>query len=218
MTIKENEIQIIRPFGPILAKVKIPKKIVDELNDYVDKTIKDEKKVSDLDHGKFLAGNVKQEFKLELDFMKKIGWDQFLGKGAANWIKLAIGKRITSVDIIESWIVRQFENEYNPTHWHGGHVSGVGYLKVPENLGPTAQKAKENINYNGHLQLIHGSRMFLSSSTITIKPEVGDFYFFPNYLMHVVYPFTNSNDERRSISFNANIDPKVYNVYQTYFE
>ena len=32
-------------------------------------------------------------------------------------------------------------------------------------------------------------------------------------MMHVVYPFKNSNEERRSISFNAYIDDKIYNVY-----
>ena len=55
--------------------------------------------------------------------------------------------------------------------------------------------------------------MFLCESTIDIKPEVGDFYFFPNYLMHTVYPFTDSNEERRSISFNAFIDKEIYDVY-----
>ena len=55
--------------------------------------------------------------------------------------------------------------------------------------------------------------MFLSSSTINIKPKVGDFYFFPNYLMHTVFPFRSSEEERRSISFNALIDENIYNVY-----
>jgi hypothetical protein len=55
--------------------------------------------------------------------------------------------------------------------------------------------------------------MFLCESTLTIKPEVGDFYFFPNYLMHTVFPFNNSDEERRSISFNATIDNDIYDVY-----
>ena len=55
--------------------------------------------------------------------------------------------------------------------------------------------------------------MFLSPSTYNIIPKVGDFYIFPNYLMHTVFPFKNSNEERRSISFNANIDDDIYNVY-----
>ena len=37
--------------------------------------------------------------------------------------------------------------------------------------------------------------------------------FFPNYLMHTVFPFKNTKDERRSISFNAYIDNDIYNVY-----
>mgnify|MGYP001185214129 FL=1 len=55
--------------------------------------------------------------------------------------------------------------------------------------------------------------MFSSQSVMSIKPEVGLFYFFPNYLMHAVFPFKGTDEERRSISFNANIDDDIYNVY-----
>ena len=83
------------------------------------------------------------------------------------------------------------------------------FLKVPKILGDSVQK-KKDINYRGgNLQLIHGSRMFLSHSTHNIIPEVGDFYFFPHYLMHTVYPFKGSDEERRSISFNAFIDEDI---------
>ena len=34
------------------------------------------------------------------------------------------------------------------------------------------------------------------------KPEVGDLFIFPSYMMHTVYPFF-SDEERRSVSFNA---------------
>ena len=56
--------------------------------------------------------------------------------------------------------------------------------------------------------------MFLSESSMFIKPVVGDFYFFPHYLMHSVYPFKGSEEERRSISFNATIDEDIFNVYK----
>ena len=62
---------------------------------------------------------------------------------------------------------------------------------------------------------MHGSKMFLSNSLLSIEPKVGDFYFFPNYLMHCVFPFKDSSEERRSISFNALIDENIYNVYGT---
>ena len=107
-------------------------------------------------------------------------------------------------------MVRQFQNEYNPIHWHSGHLSGAGFLKVPETLGSFFQK--KEMNYpGGALELIHGSKAFLSDSKYRIIPKVGDFYFFPHYLMHTVYPFKNSNDERRSISFNAKIDDTIFN-------
>ena len=48
---------------------------------------------------------------------------------------------------------------------------------------------------------------------LNIKPKVGDFYFFPHYLMHTVFPFKDSDEERRSISFNAIIDEDIFNVY-----
>ena len=112
-------------------------------------------------------------------------------------------------------MVRQFKNEYNPTHWHGGHISGAGFLKIPKDLGKHKQSKEKREYRGGNLQLIHGSRMFLCHSTYNIVPEVGDFYFFPNYLMHTVFPFKGSDEERRSISFNANIDDEVYNVYGT---
>ncbi len=204
--------QLIRPFGPIVAKVTIPKNIIDSLNKYVDEIINNESKSKKLDYGKNLAGNVKQEFLLEREFSVFSGWESFLKENVGEWIFKSLNKKITQFDIIDSWIVRQFENDYNPLHGHGGHVSGVGYLKLPDDFGKPIQNTKTN-NTNGNLQLVHGSNMFLSPVTLDIKPKVGEFIFFPHYLIHTVYPFKNKNSERRSISFNASIDDDIYNIY-----
>ena len=118
--------------------------------------------------------------------------------------KWRVKKKIKHFQLIESWIVRQFQNDYNPVHWHTGDISGVGYLKVPSYLGDSSQSNKKT-NENGKLQLIFGSPNLFSKSTFLIKPEEGDFYLFPNYLMHTVYPFSGSQEERRSVSFNAKI-------------
>ena len=204
---------LIKGFGPSVLKVKIPENILKKLNDYVDNIIADKSKSQELNHGEKLVGDVTQELKLEKQIMKETGWGNFLSICTSKWVELETNKKITKFQLVNSWIVRQFENEYNPTHWHGGHISGAGFLKVPHSLGKHVQ-GKENREYRGgNLQLIHGSRMFLCHSTINIVPEVGDFYFFPNYLMHTVFPFKNSSEERRSISFNANIDENIYNVY-----
>ena len=38
-------IQLIRAFGPTIAKIKIPEQMVSSLNDYVDNLIIDKKKI-----------------------------------------------------------------------------------------------------------------------------------------------------------------------------
>ena len=209
----EHNYQIIKRFGPSIFKIKIPSEIVDKLNIYVDSLIKDQEKSKKLNYGEHLVGDVTQEFLLEKKTITETGWLNFLSTCTQKWIEVETGKKLSKFTLKQSWIVRQFKNEYNPTHWHGGHISGAGFLKLPKNLGKHKQ-SKENREYRGgNLQLIHGSRMFLCHSTYNIIPEVGDFYFFPNYLMHTVFPFKDSDEERRSISFNASIDDEIYNVY-----
>ena len=206
-------IELIKIFGPSVLKVSIPETIINNLNNYIDEIIKNKKISKELDIGERLVGDVTQEFEIEQKVMQESGWGQFLSNCVSKWIEIETKSKITKFQILKSWVVRQFENEYNPTHWHSGHISGAGFLKVPTNLGKHKQP-KEKINYKGgNLQLMHGSRMFLSHSTMNIVPKVGDFYFFPNYLMHHVYPFKDSKEERRSISFNAKIDDNIYDVY-----
>ena len=204
-----SDLQILRPFGPSIVKLSIPDDLVKKLNDYTDRIILDEEKITKLDHSNQLAGKVKQEFLLENEFMQQIKWGEFLAKAINVWLQDDSNKELKSIDIIRCWIVRQFQNEYNPVHLHSGHISGVGYLKVPKSFGNVSEKKK--INDKGRLTFIHGSVNLFSKATYVIKPEVGDFYLFPNYLLHTVYPFTDTDEERRSISFNAQLDKNSAN-------
>ena len=206
------DIKVVRPFGPTYAHVKIPNRILDSLNDYIDNLIKDQNKKAKLNFGESLVGDVTQEFLIEKEIAEKSGWLNFLGTCIQKWIEIELNKKITKLDVIDTWVVRQFKNEYNPTHWHSGHISGAGFLKVPKTFGKHVQEKNKDYN-GGALQLINGSRMFLSPSVEKIIPKVGDFYFFPHYLMHSVFPFKGTDEERRSISFNAKIDENIYNVY-----
>ena len=205
-----DELEVLRPFGPTIAKVKMPQDLIDKLNEYTESVLSDQNKQDELNYGNKLAGNVKQEFIIEKDVMENIGWGKFLATNVREWILQTNKREITKFNIMNSWIVRQFKNEYNPSHWHNGHVSGVGYLKVPSNLGDTLQKDKE-VNNNGKLEMVHGSKAFLCKPTFRVTPKVGDFYFFPHYLMHAVYPFFDSDEERRSVSFNATVDQSLFN-------
>ena len=213
MAEEEIKYKVIRNFGPSVFKVKIPKNILEILNKLIDEILENKERSEKLNHGNKLVGDVTQEILLDKEVITKSGWLNFISTCVHKWIEIETGKKISKFQLIQSWVVRQFQNEYNPTHWHSGHISGAGFLKIPKTFGDHKQK-KTNTTYSGgNLQLIHGSRMFLCDSTYEITPEVGDFYFFPNYLMHTVFPFKNSKEERRSISFNAFIDQDIYNVY-----
>ena len=102
----------------------------------------------------------------------------------------------------------QFQGDYNPIQSYSGHISGLGYLKLPSNFASYKQKTKKN-NKNSHIEFIHGDKNFLSNPVFSVTPEIADFYLFPNYLLHTVYPFLGKG-ERRSVSFNAIIDEQIY--------
>ena len=133
--------EVLKPFGPSIVKIKMPYEMIKEINSYVDKVIQDEKKIKDLDEGDKLIGKVQQEFLMEIDFMKQIKWAEFLASNVSTWAKEDLNKEIKNFQLIKSWVVRQFKNDYNPVHWHSGDISGVGYLKVPSHLGNTSQNA-----------------------------------------------------------------------------
>lgn len=208
-----NKIIIDKPFGPPIARMVMSDDLIESLNTYSDKLISDDIRSKKQNYGTKLAGNVTQEFSLDDDYISKSGLLKFLGEGISTWIKTSMNKQITNCTITKSWIVRQFQSEYNPLHLHSGHISGVGYLKVPKNVGEPFQKDKKK-NYNGNIAFVYGTRQFLSHNVVSVTPSVGEFYLFPHYLNHVVYPFySKDNEERRSISFNARIDENIFNVY-----
>ena len=210
MELKKNnlKVEVVRPFGPSIIKIQMPLELVNEINLYIDNIILDKTKLEKLDHGKYLVGQVMQEIELETDFMKKIKWAEFLGAACSQWIKFEDDRKtLKQFKIIKSWVVRQFKNEYNPVHWHSGQISGVGYLKVPEKMSKFSKK--NGLDTDGKLVLIDGSKSLFSKGIFEIEPKIGDFYMFPNNLLHTVYPFFGTEEERRSISFNAEIDPEA---------
>ena len=160
-----------------------------------------------LDYSKKLVGQVKQEFQLPKAFVERY-LEKVISREVKKYINQTLGKKVKKVLIKNCWVVRQFNNEYNPVHYHDGHISGVGYLKVPK----LNSKNSKKVTTDGTIDFINGNKMFLSESIYNHHPKVGDVILFPNYLMHTAYPF-KSQDERRSFSFNLEIDDKVANVF-----
>jgi hypothetical protein len=203
-----SQLKIFAPFGPKIAKLKLPQSLIKKINLEVDRITKQKKLIKRYDYSKKLVGQVRQEIQLPFIFIKKNIY-KHISNSIKNYVKACTGKSTKKVKIINFWIVRQYAHEYNPVHYHDGHVSGVGYLQLPKFFN----KDKKKLKTNGSIDFINGSKMFLSNSVFNHNPKVGDTILFPNYLMHTVYPFSVEG-ERRSFSFNVEIDRNIANVFQ----
>ena len=199
--------KIISPFGPKIAKLKLSSDLIKILNKEVDRIISKKNLIEKLDYSNKLVGQVKQEFQIPKSFIKK-NLEKIIYKEVKKYIYKSLGKKIFKIKIKNFWVVRQFNNEYNPIHFHDGHISGVGYLKIPKFV----LKNRKETNIDGSIDFINGNKMLLSESIYNHQPKVGDMILFPHYLMHTAYPF-KSNGERRSFSFNLEIDKKIANVF-----
>ena len=200
-------LKVLNPFGPKIAKLKLSKHLVNKINKEVDKIISNKLLANRLDYSKKLVGQVKQEISLPKSFIKR-NLEKIVSKNIKEFINKSLGRKPKTVKIKNFWVVRQFSNEYNPIHFHDGHISGVGYLKVPK----FGNSKKLNLKTNGTIDFINGSKIFLSESIYNHSPKVGDVLLFPNYLMHTAYPFS-AKGERRSFSFNAEIDKEIANIF-----
>ena len=200
-------LKVLNPFGPKIAKLKLSKHLVNKINKEVDKIISNKLLANRLDYSKKLVGQVKQEISLPKSFIKR-NLEKIVSKNIKEFINKSLGKKPKTVKIKNFWVVRQFSNEYNPIHFHDGNISGVGYLKVPK----FGNSKKLNLKTNGTIDFINGSKIFLSESIYNHSPKVGDVLLFPNYLMHTAYPFSTKG-ERRSFSFNAEIDKEIANIF-----
>ena len=199
--------KVISPFGPRIGKFKLSSQIIKKINIEVDKITEKKSLYKKLNYSKQLVGQVKQEFQLPKEFIKK-NLHKIIEKEVKSFVHKTTKKRVKAIKILNFWIVRQYKNEYNPVHYHDGHLSAVGYLKVPKNLN----KSKKQVKTNGTIDFINGSKNFLCESIHNHVPKVGDIIFFPNYLMHTAYPF-NVEGERRSFSLNIQLDQKITNIF-----
>jgi len=200
-------VEILSPFGPRISKLKFSSSLIKKINLEVDRITSKKKLAKKFDYSKKLASQVKQEISLPKSFVDK-NLNKVIAKNIKNFINKTTGKTPKKIKIKNFWIVRQYSSDYNPIHYHDGHISGVGYLKVPKLIF----KGKKQTKTHGTIDFISGNKMFLNKSIFNHIPKVGDVLLFPNYLMHTVYPFS-CKGERRSFSFNVEIDNNIANVF-----
>ena len=144
--------KILSPFGPKIAQLKFNRSLVARINIEVDKISSQKKLIKKYDYSKKLVGQVKQEIQLPKNFIKRY-LAKKINQSIKKFIKSTTGKITKTVKIKNFWVVSQFSHEYNPVHYHDGHVSGVGYLKIPK-----FTSNKKNLTTNGTIDFINGNK------------------------------------------------------------
>ena len=196
----ELKYDIYQPFGPSILKTTLPQGFVNLLNAEADHILYDDNLSKEHDWSHNLAGNVKKE--VAIDQNKIPNFPEFMITMAKAYYKHTINAEPAEGSKVSFrvWVVSQYAGDFNPMHIHDANLSGVAFLKIPP--GFDAEYAKEDHHATvGCLEFLGSMPNHFARHSYIAKPEVGDFYLFPSWLTHQVYPF-RSEGERRSLAFN----------------
>ena len=113
-----------------------------------------------------------------------------------------------TIDINSIWVNEMKAGDYNPIHIHRGKLftglSSVMILKLPKDMGP--EIARPDQPMNGQLQILGSASGQFVKADYSPRMKIGDFYIFPYDMRHVVYPFTNKKEKRRTLVCNADVN------------
>lgn len=205
--------------------VKVPEKILNNLNIYLDDIYKNPDSVS---RHTGLAGAIKMlngkkgkqlfmdpEHKLVKPYTDFLMLCSQVYSSQMHNYKFENNK--IKLNVCDIWSVHQYETDYNPQHFHTNPVSDYGlssflHIKLPEQLIDGSKLKKKNENAKDGLTTLRWDdmsndislRLFKFGGIRYSKGETGVLYLFPQWLEHQVYPFFGKG-ERRSVAANVSV-------------
>jgi hypothetical protein len=183
-------IEFYSPFGPLIARFRLPAALVERINRHADARVSP-------DSGR--------EFLLGQDFVFGGGEDSLAvhtERALRRYLARLEDTHPERIDFESFWVVSQYAGTPSPVHFHSGDLSGVLYLKVPEIDAAEEERTYIGGRQAGYINFLIGGKQRFSKSLASFRPEPGDFYLFPGWLLHVAEPFKGAG-ERRSMAFNA---------------
>ena len=208
-----------------MLETRMPEKMVDDLNDYLDELLEDEERRS-LAHT--LVGQIHrgEQLNMEPDDERLQEYSKFVTHLGAEYINHFMNQTGTSlpknkqVAIDEIWSVHSYEGDYNPIHDHGTKtimgISTTAWTKVPQQIldqptagSPLYSKYNSSGSCDGYLAFNYGRNEIMNVERLRppqsaeMQPEVGKLLIFPSWLQHMVYPFFGDG-ERRTVASNLN--------------
>ena len=206
---ENKELKIYSPFGPGIGHCKLPKEIIYDFNKDCEYLMDHKVKKKIHDYSGHLVGNVKQELIITHEVFEK--WAHYFQKLMSVYISAYPDnmRELQKIIFKSAWYIRTFNGDFNPAHYHTDcHMSCVGYLGLPEGIEKEWEiEDKDHYPSAGSIEMQYGQVQLFSRNTVRMRPKVGDYYIFPWWMYHMVYPF-RTKGERRSFSFNVLGEPK----------
>jgi len=160
------------------------------------------------EHSLFYGGKdeskMKNHNKLTQDVIKYF-MDMF--RHYLNWNKI----KEYDLHLNSIWVNQMKEHEYNPVHIHRGTLftglSSVMILSLPSTYGK--EYSNDEVPQNGKLQILGSASGQFAKIDFQPSLKVRDFFIFPYDMRHCVYPFNSTNETRRTLAANCdvNFDP-----------
>ena len=105
------------------------------------------------------------------------------------------------------WVYEMKLHEYNPAHIHRGMLftglSSVMILKLPSTFGE--EYSAEQVQQNGRLQILGAANGQFAKIDYQPPMNLRDFYIFPYDMRHCVYPFNGTDEVRRTLAANCDV-------------
>ena len=106
------------------------------------------------------------------------------------------------------WVNEMKQHEYNPAHIHRGvlftGLSSVMILKLPSTYG--REYSAEQVQQNGRLQILGAANGQFAKIDYQPPMDLRDFYIFPYDMRHCVYPFNGTDETRRTLAANCDVE------------
>lgn len=211
------ELSAVAPFSPTILKGRMPDNLVEALNSRLDAISASTPEISRRDWSQNLAGKVSREIRItdlvhETPELRDLLYDvsrTFAYRCDNSLLHYTDYKETEElkdkklkVEIKEAWANDMVAGDYNPVHYHQGCTfSWVGFLRLPADFETEFNSDKSHQNTTGCLQFIDSRTAVGLRNLFTVKPVVGEFYLWPSWMLHCVYPFTSAGI-RRSVAAN----------------
>ena len=198
--------------GQTVLKYQVPLEVFVSLNEIYERQKKQLPKAN-----KQLVGKIEDEVSLfysgpNNDKMHQhcflpddiLKWFHSIFDHYTDWNK--IGPTQKSINSI--WVNEMKQHEYNPAHIHRGMLftglSSVMILKLPSTFGREYSNAE--IQQNGRLQILGAANGQFAKIDYQPPMDLRDFYIFPYDMRHCVYPFNGTDETRRTLAANCDVE------------